>query len=190
MKFVIQRVKNAGVSIGGDTCSSIGKGLLVFFCAEKGDELGGEYGGKKLDIDAVLSYFANKILKLRVFEENLPEESKKNGKMNCSVFDIGGEILVVSQFTLAANCKKGARPSFDFAMEPVLAKKMYEDFVEKLRAAAKSLSQCAFEHYNSSCCSELVAGFKTPQSVVVKTGVFAADMQVSLVNDGPVTILM
>ena len=160
MKFVIQRVKNAGVSIDGDTYSSINKGLLVFFCAEKGDEQGGEYGGKKLDADGVLDYYANKILKLRIFEDD-------DGKMNRSVSDIGGEILVISQFTLAANCKKGTRPSFDSAMEPVLAKKMYEDFVEKL---------CAF-----TAAGEIKS---------VQTGVFGADMKVSLINDGPVTILI
>ncbi len=179
MKFVIQRVKNASVEIDGKIFSSIDKGLLVFFCAEKEDEKGGEYGGKKLDSDSVLDYFANKILKLRIFEDN-------DGKMNRSVFDIGGKILVVSQFTLAANCKKGTRPSFDSAMEPVLAKKMYEDFVLKLRTAAQNLSQSAV----SSCHPELVSGSQPPKSVTVHTGVFGADMKVFLINDGPVTILM
>lgn len=166
MKFVIQRVKNASVEIDNKVYSSIGKGLLVFFCAEKGDELGSEYSGKKLDADGVLEYFSEKILKLRIFED-------EQGKMNRSLMDINGEILVVSQFTLAANCKKGTRPSFDSAMEPVLAKKMYEDFVLKLQISAQNLAL------------ENNGGIKS-----VQTGVFGADMQVSLVNDGPVTILL
>ncbi len=173
MKFVIQRVKNASVEIEGKVFSSINEGLLVFFCAEKGDEFGGEYGGKKLDSNGVLEYFANKILKLRIFEEQLPD-NPKSSRMNRSVFDIRGEILVVSQFTLAANCKKGTRPSFDSAMEPVLAKKMYEDFVQKLRTSAKALAK----ESNSK-------GVKS-----VQTGVFGADMKISLLNDGPVTIIM
>lgn len=166
MKFVIQRVKEAGVTIDGDAFSSISKGLLVFFCAEKGDENGGEFSGKKLDSNGVLDYFANKILKLRIFED-------ETGKMNRSILDIGGEILVVSQFTLAANCKKGTRPSFDNAMEPASAKKMYEDFVLKLRSAAETLSKTGDGEVKS-----------------VQTGVFAADMKISLINDGPVTILL
>jgi len=167
MKFVIQRVKEAGVSIEGNTFSSINKGLLVFFCAESKDEAGGEYCGKKLDYNGVLEYFANKILKLRIFED-------ENGKMNLSVFDIKGEILVVSQFTLAADCKKGTRPSFDSAMEPVLAKKMYEEFIVKLQNAAQKLVK-----------EGNAGGIKS-----VQTGVFGADMKVSLINDGPVTILL
>ncbi len=166
MKFVIQRVKEAGVSIDGNTFSSINKGLLVFFCAEKGDENGGEFSGKKLDSKGVLEYFANKILKLRIFED-------ENDKMNLSVADIKGEILVVSQFTLAANCKKGTRPSFDSAMAPDAAKKMYEDFILKLRNAADNL---------------LKEG--TGEIKSVQTGVFAADMKISLINDGPVTIIL
>jgi len=160
MKFVLQRVKEAGVSIEGNTFSSINEGLLVFFCAEKGDEKGAELSGKKLDADGVLDYFANKILKLRIFED-------ENGKMNRSVTDIKGEVLVVSQFTLAASCKKGTRPGFDDAMEPVCAKKMYEDFVKKIQNAAQR--------------GEIKS---------VQTGVFGADMQISLVNNGPVTILI
>ncbi len=157
LKFVIQRVKNASVSIEEKVHSSIGKGLLVFFCAEAGDENGAEISGKKLSPDELLTHFANKILKLRIFED-------ENGKMNRSLLDINGEILVVSQFTLAANCKKGNRPSFENALRPELAKKMYEDFILAFR----------------------VQNVETP----VKTGVFAADMQISLVNDGPVTIIL
>ncbi len=183
MKFVIQRVKNASVEIDGKIFSSIDKGLLVFFCAEKEDEKGGEYGGKKLDSDSVLDYFANKILKLRIFEDN-------DGKMNRSVFDIGGKILVVSQFTLAANCKKGTRPSFDSAMEPVLAKKMYEDFVEKLQRAAKTLLKeelTKATQIQENATEEILCGCGLKS---VHTGVFGADMKVFLINDGPVTILM
>lgn len=160
MKFVIQRVKEAGVSIKGNAHSSIDKGLLIFFCAEKGDENPKEYGGKKLSPDEVLDYFVNKILKLRIFED-------ENGKMNLSVSDIKGEILVVSQFTLAASVKKGTRPSFDNAMNPACANKMYEDFISKLQKSAG-----------------------TGEIKAVKTGVFGADMKISLINDGPVTILM
>ncbi len=155
MKFVIQRVNKADVSIEGNVCSSINKGLLVFFCAEKDDEKGGTFGGKALNCQGVLEYYADKILKLRIFED-------VNGKMNRSLLDIGGEILVVSQFTLAASVKKGTRPSFDNAMEPIAAKKMYENFIEILKS----------------------------RGISVKTGVFAADMQISLINDGPVTIIL
>jgi len=160
LKFVIQRVKEAGVSIDGNAYSSINKGFLILFCAEKEDEKGGEFSGKRLDLDGVLDYFVNKILKLRIFED-------EDGKMNRSISDINGEILVVSQFTLAANCKKGTRPSFDSAMEPEAAKKTYESFVSKLNNAA------------------LAGEIKS-----VQTGVFAANMQVFMINDGPVTILL
>lgn len=164
MKFVIQRVKEASIFIDENLYSSINKGLLVFFCAEKGDEEGGEFSGKRLDSDGVLDYFANKILKPRIFED-------ENCKMNRSLLDINGEILVVSQFTLAANCKKGTRPSFDSAMYPDMAKKMYEDFISKLHLAAEKLAASGEGEIKS-----------------VQTGVFAADMKVSLINDGPVTI--
>ena len=89
MKFVIQRVKNASVTIDNKLYSSIGKGLLIFFCAEKNDENNAVYSGKNLSSDGVLDYFADKILKLRIFED-------ENGKMNRSLLDISGEILVVS----------------------------------------------------------------------------------------------
>lgn len=143
MKAVIQRVKSASVTINNKVHSSIGAGMLVLFCVEKGDTT------DKLD------WFADKIFSLRIFED-------ENGKMNKSVLDTGREILVVSQFTLAADCKKGTRPSFDNAEKPEIAKNIYEKFVEKLKSS----------------------------NLHIKTGVFAAMMDVSLINDGPVTFIL
>lgn len=143
MKSVLQRVKNASVMIDGAVFSSINAGMLVLFCVEKGDTK------DKLD------WMAQKILSLRCFED-------VNGKMNLSLKDINGEILVVSQFTLAADCKKGTRPSFDNAESPQTANEMYKAFVSKLKDSGLN----------------------------VKTGVFAAMMDVSLVNDGPVTFVL
>lgn len=143
MKIVLQRVKKASVTINEELYSSINKGLLIFFCVEKGDE------------KESMEWMTKKVLSLRIFED-------ENGKMNRSVADIGGEVLVVSQFTLAADCKKGTRPSFDNSAEPIFAKKVYEEFCQMLK--------------NSG--------------LFVRTGVFAAMMDVSLVNDGPVTILL
>ncbi len=143
MKLVIQRVKEASVTIDNKLYSSVQKGLLVLFGVEKDDS------------EDMLEYYAQKLLKLRIFED-------ENGKMNKSVCDTGGEILVVSQFTLCADCKKGTRPSFDNAKEPKTAKEYYEKFVKILKASGLS----------------------------VKTGVFAAHMDVGLVNWGPVTIIL
>ena len=143
MKLVIQRVDSASVTIENNLHSSINKGLLVLFGVEKDDS------------EDMLEYFAQKLLKLRIFED-------KQGKMNKSVLDIEGEILVVSQFTLCADCKKGTRPSFDNAKEPKVAKEYYEKFVEILKKS----------------------GINT------KTGVFGAHMQVGLINNGPVTIIL
>lgn len=143
MKAVIQRVKNASVTIDNQIYSSINAGMLILFCVEKGDT------------EDKLDWFASKVAALRFFEDD-------NGKMNRSIVDIGGEILVVSQFTLAADCKKGTRPGFDNAEKPDTAKMMYEKFVEKLKM----------------------------MNLSVKTGVFAAMMDVSLVNDGPVTFVL
>lgn len=143
MKLVIQRVKEASVTIDNKLYSSVQKGLLVLFGVEKDDS------------EDMLEYYAQKLLKLRIFED-------ENGKMNKSVCDTGGEILVVSQFTLCSDCKKGTRPSFDNAKEPKTAKEYYEKFVQILKASGLS----------------------------VKTGVFAAHMDVSLVNCGPVTIIL
>lgn len=143
MKALIQRVKRASVTIGGELYSKIDKGLLVFLGVEKDDTV---ENGEKL---------SQKVLNLRIFED-------ENDKMNLSVNDVKGEILVVSQFTLCGDCKKGTRPSFDKAAHPDIAVKLYEDFVEKIRAS----------------------GLKT------ETGKFRAMMDVELINDGPVTFMV
>ena len=141
MKAVLQRVREVRVDIAGETVGAIGAGLLVLLCAERGDT------------DAVADRLLAKILKLRIF-------SDEAGKMNRSVQDVGGGLLVVSQFTLAADVSGGNRPSFTQAAAPDEGRRLYELFVARARAAHP----------------------------VVATGVFAADMQVHLVNDGPVTI--
>lgn len=143
MKAVLQRVKSASVSINGNIYSSIENGMLILFCVEKGDT------------SEHLDWFMNKVSCLRFFED-------ENGKMNRSISDIAGEILVVSQFTLAANCQKGTRPSFDNAEEPQRAKRLYEDFVHRL----------------------------IDLGIPVKTGVFGEIMDVCLCNDGPVTFVL
>lgn len=143
MKALIQRVKSASVTIDGELYSKIGKGLLVFLGVEKGDTV---ENCEKL---------SQKVLNLRIFED-------ENDKMNLSVNDVKGEILVVSQFTLCGDCKKGTRPSFDKAAHPDIAVKLYEDFVEKIRSS----------------------GLKT------ETGKFRAMMDVELINDGPVTFMV
>ena len=141
MKAVLQRVREARVDIAGETVGAIGAGLLVLLCAERGDT------------DAVADRMLAKILKLRIFSDDA-------GKMNRSVQDIGGGLLVVSQFTLAADVSGGNRPSFTQAAAPDEGRRLYDLFVAQARVAHP----------------------------VVATGVFAADMQVHLVNDGPVTI--
>ena len=141
MKAVVQRVREARVDIAGETVGAIGPGLLVLLCAERGDT------------DSVADRMLAKLLKLRIF-------SDEAGKMNRSVQDIGGGLLLVSQFTLAADVSGGNRPSFTQAAVPEEGRRLYDLFVTRARAAHP----------------------------VVATGVFAADMQVHLINDGPVTI--
>ncbi len=143
MKLVIQRVKNASVTIDNELFSSIEQGYLILFGVEKGDT--------KQQAD----WLANKVSVLRCF-------SDENGKMNLSIKDVNGEILVVSQFTLCGDIKKGTRPSFDKAMAPNEANKMYEYFIQKVKE----------------------------QGIPVKTGVFGADMKIDLLNDGPVTFVI
>ena len=143
MKGLIQRVKRASVTIDGKLYSEIGHGILVLLGVEKGDS---EENAEKL---------ADKISKLRIFED-------ENEKMNLSVQDIKGEILVVSQFTLAGDCKKGTRPSFDKAESPQRANELYEYFTELIRQ----------------------------KNIPAKTGVFGAMMDVELLNDGPVTFMV
>jgi len=140
MKALIQRVKNASVSIDNKLYSSVNSGLLVFVGVEKSDNC---INAEKL---------AEKILKLRIFED-------KNEKMNLSVSDVKGEILVVSQFTLCGDCKKGTRPSFDNSAPLDKAEELYEYFAALIKQS----------------------GLK------VETGKFRAHMEISLVNDGPVT---
>ena len=141
MLALVQRVSEARVVIAGATAGEIGPGLLVLVCAERGD---GETQADKL---------LAKILKLRIFGD-------ENGKMNRSVQDIGGGLLVVSQFTLAADTSGGNRPSFTNAAAPDEGRRLYDYFVAQARASHP----------------------------VVQTGEFAAHMEVQLVNDGPVTI--
>ncbi|MBI2727502.1 MAG: D-tyrosyl-tRNA(Tyr) deacylase [Polaromonas sp.] len=141
MKAVLQRVSEARVVIAGETVGDIGQGLLVLVCAEKGDT------------DARADRLLAKILKLRIFSDD-------NGKMNLSVQDVKGGLLIVSQFTLAADVSGGNRPSFTAAAPPDEGRRLYDYLVAQARV----------------------------QHPVVATGRFGADMRVELVNDGPVTI--
>ena len=143
MKLVIQRVTNASVSVDGSTVGSIGKGLLVLVGIEADDT------------DEMLPKFVNKMLKLRIFED-------ENGKTNLALADVDGEVLVVSQFTLFADCRHGRRPSFTDAGAPDVANELYEYFL--------TLVHEDVEH--------------------VAHGIFGADMKVDLVNDGPFTIVL
>ena len=143
MKALIQRVTSASVSVDGNVVGEIAQGLLVLLGVEKNDDA------------ASVEKMAHKLTNYRVFADDA-------GKMNLSIADIDGGLLLVSQFTLAASTKKGMRPSFSSAAEPAIADQLYQDCVSVLK---KSINK-------------------------VETGVFAADMQVSLVNDGPVTFLL
>lgn len=143
MKLLVQRVLEANVKVDGKIVGSINKGLLVFLGVEKGDT------EKQAD------FLANKLINLRIFEDD-------NEKMNLNVKDINGEIMVISQFTLAADTTHGNRPGFSYAEDPQKANKMYEYF-------------------------NLVL---TNNGIIPQTGIFQADMKVSLINDGPATFLL
>ena len=144
MKAVIQRVTHASVKVDGETVGSCGQGFLILLGVMAGDD---EKEADKL---------VNKTVNLRIFED-------ENGKMNLSSLDIGGEMLVVSQFTLCADCTHGRRPSFTPSAPPDEANRLYEYFVRRLK-------ENGISH--------------------VDTGVFGADMKVELLNDGPVTIIL
>lgn len=143
MRAVLQRVSEASVKIDSEIYNEISKGLLVFLAV------------KPDDTQEDINYIASKIVNLRIFED-------ENGKMNRSVKDVNGEILIVSQFTLYADCRKGRRPSFVKAGKPSEAEPVYNKFVEQI----------------------------VTEPVTIKTGQFQAVMEVSLVNDGPVTVIL
>ena len=143
MKVLIQRVKRASVTIDKELFSSINQGILALVGIEKGDSI------------EQVQKLAKKLVGLRIF----PDE---NDKMNKSLLDIQGEILIVSQFTLCGDCKKGTRPSFDKSAPPDIAKELYESFVKEIA------------NYN----------------IKTQTGKFAAMMDVELINDGPVTFML
>ncbi|WP_457567695.1 D-aminoacyl-tRNA deacylase [Desulfurobacterium sp.] len=142
MKVVIQRVKEGKVVVNGKTVGEIGKGIVALVGFEKGD------------IPSFLEKLAEKIVSLRIFEDT-------EGKMNLSLKDIKGKLLLVPNFTLAADCRKGRRPGFQAAETPELAKEMFKKFVE----------MCSRE-------------------IPVETGIFGADMEVHIINDGPVTFIL
>ena len=143
MRAVIQRVSRAGVVVDGVRIAAIGPGLLVLLGVENGDD------------ERAADYLAEKMAGLRIFEDPA-------GKMNLSILDCGGEVLIVSQFTLLADCRKGRRPGFSAAAPPEFAEPLCHYFVHQLKQ----------------------------QGIRVQTGQFRADMAVDLVNDGPVTILL
>lgn len=142
MKFVIQKVSQASVSVEGNCVGKIQKGFLVFV------------GIGKEDTKEIADQYIKKMVQLRIFQD-------ENGKTNLSLTDVGGEVLIVSQFTLYANCRKGNRPSFFDAGEPQLAEELYKYIIKKTK--------------------EMIS--------VVESGEFGAMMQVSLVNEGPFTIV-
>ena len=143
MRVVVQRVKHASVTINGTVNGKINNGFLVLL------------GVQSTDSEQDVAYLVKKVTNLRIF-------SDENDKMNLSLKDVNGELLIVSQFTLYANCKEGNRPSFVEAAKPDIAIPLYEYFVSE--------------------CKKIIP--------VVETGIFGADMKVNLLNDGPVTIIM
>lgn len=144
MKFVIQRVLNSKVNVDGKTIGSIGKGFMVLI------------GVADNDTKDIADKMVDKMIKLRIFEDS-------EGKTNLSLSDVGGEVLLISQFTLYADCKKGNRPSFIKAGKPNFANEMYEYIINKC---------------------------KTYEGLKVERGEFGADMKVELINDGPFTIVL
>jgi D-tyrosyl-tRNA(Tyr) deacylase len=143
MRAVIQRVKSAQVYVDGRLAGGIGNGLLIFIGVGKGDD------------ENDISYMVSKLPDLRIFEDT-------SGKFNLSLRDLNGGMLIVSQFTLFGDCRKGRRPSFTDAEEPITAKDLYERLINRLKG----------------------------QGIPVQTGEFQAKMEVHLVNDGPVTLLL
>jgi D-aminoacyl-tRNA deacylase len=143
MRIVLQRVISASVEVAGETVGSIGPGLLVLI------------GVTHKDTPQDAAFLADKTAHLRIFSDD-------SGKMNRSVKDVGGGVLVVSQFTLYGDCRKGRRPGFDAAAPPEHARTLYEHYVERLKT----------------------------HDLQVETGIFQAAMQVSLINDGPVTLIL
>jgi D-tyrosyl-tRNA(Tyr) deacylase len=143
MKLLIQRVKRASVSVDGKIEAQIGSGLLLFL------------GVGQQDDGSEIAWLVNKLIGLRIFED-------KAGKMNLSIQDLQGQILLVPQFTLYGDCQKGRRPGFSEAAAPSKAKKFFQEFAEKIQQA-----------------------YQAPQ-----VGIFGADMQIELINDGPVTFMI
>jgi D-aminoacyl-tRNA deacylase len=143
MRVVLQRVKDAHVDVAGATVGSISTGLLILV------------GVTSTDTRQDADYLANKIIYLRIFPDD-------EHRMNRSILEVGGSLLVVSQFTLYGDCRKGRRPSFDQAAPPEQARQLYEYFIERLSS----------------------------RNIIVQTGVFQAEMQIHLVNDGPVTFVL
>ncbi len=143
MKIVLQRVLRSSVSVEDETVGEIGRGLTILFGVEKGDA------------DTAVDALAGKVLNLRIFADS-------QGKMNLSCLDVKGDILVVSQFTLAGDCSRGRRPGFDNAAAPEEAERLYKNFVKKLAESKLNIQE----------------------------GRFGAHMQVDIVNDGPVTFIL
>jgi D-tyrosyl-tRNA(Tyr) deacylase len=143
MRIVLQRVKSARVEVAGETVGSIGSGLVIL--------LGVTHADHPRDAD----YLADKVVQLRIFSDDAR-------RMNRSLLEAGGALLVVSQFTLYGDCRKGRRPSFDAAAPPEQARSLYEYFIQRLKSS----------------------------NIAVETGVFQAEMEIHLINDGPVTLIL